>query len=55
MNRRKIFLCLVLVVALADKLFSQTSGDELKIINQEQYDIFTQKMNIIPGMWRPMF
>ena len=55
MNRKKIFLCLVLVVALAHKLYSQTNGNELKRINLKQYDIFTQKMDIIPGMWRPMF
>ncbi len=36
-------------------LFSQSPDKELKKENLRQFEIITTKMDIIPGMWRPMF
>ena len=55
MYKIELALIMIFIVALGSNLFSQTNGDELKRSNLEQFDIVTKKMDIIPGMWRPMF
>ncbi|MCK5907104.1 MAG: hypothetical protein KAG37_05900 [Flavobacteriales bacterium] len=57
MNRKNVFSIAVLTImlTLSTNLFSQSSGDKLMKENHEQFDVVTHKMDIIPGLWRPMF
>ncbi len=57
MLRKKVIsiICLTSILILSANLAAQTDNKELKELNLEQFDAFTHKMHIIPGMWRPMF
>jgi len=46
---------IVLFLLFGSSVFAQTITDEIKNLNNIQHDIVTHKMDIIPGMWRPMF
>ena len=57
MYKKKVVTIAILTILLAvnTSLFSQAKNDELMKLNHEQFDIVTHKMDIIPGIWRPMF
>ncbi len=54
MFKNKMIAAVVLSLLLCN-LYAQVEGDKLRKENHKQYDNFTHKMDIIPGMWRPMF
>ena len=45
----------IVTLLFSSILFSQSLNEELKKENLKQFDIITSRMDIIPGMWRPMF
>ncbi len=48
-------ILITLTILFNFNLSAQVDNNELKKENLKQYDNFTHKMDIIPGMWRPMF
>ena len=48
-------LSLLSFVILSSSVFAQSEESEIKKENLKQYDIITSQMDIIPGLWRPMF
>jgi len=55
-SKRAVFIVsLIFIGVLSSSLFAQTEHDELLKENQQQFDMVTQQMHIIPGMWRAMF
>jgi len=55
-NRKvTIFVILAVFMLLCNNLFSQNNEKELTKLNHKLYDEITNRMEIIPGMWRPLF
>ncbi len=52
---KNILLCVSAILLLSSNLFAQKKQDELMKLNHTQFDLVTHQMEIIPGMWRPMF
>lgn len=53
---RKIIIAgSLLTLLFSSTLFSQSPDEELKKENLKQFEVITSRMDIIPGMWRPMF